>query len=74
MYPDDILATRKQLWDWPDLGSEALSRSKRAAPAGEATGRVDSVQRLRSSLESADLEPIAGEARWLSPDACAQGD
>ena len=30
-----ILATRKQLWDWTDLGSETISRRRRAVHARE---------------------------------------
>ena len=41
---------------------------------GKAASGTDSMMRLRFSLESTDLDPMASRARWLSPNAYAQGD
>lgn len=74
VYQKEILATRKQLWGWLGLRSETIFRSRRAPCARKDTGREVSMPRLRSSLESTDMNPRAKGTWWLSPAVCAQGD
>lgn len=74
MYANDVLAIRKQLWDWTDWALRPSPRAGELLTPGKAAGRADCMMGLRYSLESTDLDPVARGARWLSPDACAQGD
>lgn len=68
---------------WPPESSSGIGQTwaLRQSPGGgelfmpgKAASGTDSMMRLRFSLESTDLDPVASRARWLSPDAYAQGD
>lgn len=68
---------------WPPESSSGVGQVLALRPSpgigellvpGKAMGRVASLPRLGSSLDSTDLDPMVWEAQWLSPDACAQGD
>ena len=63
MYADDILAIRKQLWDWTDWAMRPSPGAGELLTLGKAACGADSTTRLRSSLESTDLDPVARGAR-----------